>query len=191
MKARWIIAGGVLLVGLGGVFVAHTRAWRPSRADAHAVRVADRTVADGVPADGGPDTADHPAPGRPRTFRPPRLRLRTDSTNATRTRDRELAEMRDAIEASRTARIEAQRLACDELGLDDVTRGAVASIFEQERQAVTSLAGTPDASDDGVHANLIEQRKSRLAALLGHERAEEFSSAYTRHWLDMLSAVYP
>jgi hypothetical protein len=44
--------------------------------------------------------------------------------------------MSDAIEASRAARTEAQRLAADELGLEAPTRAAVAEIFAQEQRGV-------------------------------------------------------
>ncbi len=131
------------------------------------------------------------APSRPRAFRPQRPHARAGFTGATSERDGKLAEMSEAIELSRTARTEAQRLASEELMLDAPTRAAIAAIFNQERQAVTGLEGTPDATSDAVHGNLIDQRRRRLAELLGQARADEFNAVYTRHWLDLLSAVYP
>jgi len=180
MKARWLACIGLLVVVIGAM-AARTGGGRPSS---------------GSSAGGGPSgaptervRASEMSEGGPRPALPARLRRRVGGGDAS-ARDLQLAAMSDAIEASRAARIEAQRLAADELGLEAPTRAAVAEIFAQERRAVTSLDGT-DATSDAVHGDLIHQRKRRLAELLGQARAEQFNEVYTRHWLDMLSAVYP
>ena len=77
----------------------------------------------------------------------------------------------------------------DELGLDATARDAISAIFDEERHGVVMLEGTSDAMSDVAHGNLIEQRKRRLAELLGAERADEFHQLYIRHWLDALSDV--
>ncbi len=181
MKARWLACIGLLLVVVAAM-VARTRGGRPSSA--------------GSRARGGPSVAptervraSEMRAGGPRPALPSRLRRRVGGGDAS-ARDLQLAAMSDAIEGSRAARTEAQRLAADELGLGAPTRAAVAEIFAQERRAVTSLDGTA-AMSDAVHGDLIDQRKRRLADLLGQARAEQFNEVYTRHWLDMLSAVYP
>lgn len=180
MKARWLACIGLLVVVVGAM-VARTRGGRPH--------------SDGSSGGGGPSGAptervreSEMSEGGPRPALPSRLRRRVGGDASAR--DVQLAAMSDAIEASRAARTEAQRLAADELGLDAPTRAAVAEIYAQERRAVTSLDETA-AMSDAVHGDLIDRRKGRLAELLGQARAAQFNEVYTRHWLDMLSAVYP
>lgn len=182
MKARWLAGIGLLVVVVGAT-VARPRGGRPSAAVSRG---------DGGASGAPPERvrATEMSAGGQRPALPSRLRHR-EGKGAASARDLDLAAMSDAIEASRAARTEAQRLAADDLGLEAPTRAAIAEIFAQERTAVTELAGTADATSDAVHGNIIDERKRRLAELLGQARAEQFNAAYMRHWLDMLSAVYP
>lgn len=189
MRGRWFAACVGLLVVLVVVAVVRTRG-RASRTDSSSTQLPSHSSGDGAAATGPADLTRQDAHGRRRVFRPLRLQPLGGGTSTSSAVDRELAAMSEAIETSHTARTEAQRLAGDELGLDTPTREAIAAIFDDERQAVTGLEGTADATNDTIHTNLIEERKRRLAGLLGEEQAKRFHQAYTRYWIDALSAVY-
>ena len=189
MKARWLPACGLLLL-VGVVAIARTRAGHPDQRSSSAVGSPSRSVAANAAAARPSSAGDNALSGR-RGFRQMPLRARAGGTNAARALDDEIARMAEGLERSRTARLDAQRLTVDDLGLDAADRDAISAIFDEERHGVVMLEGTPEAMSDAAHGNLIEQRKRRLAELLGPERADEFQQLYLRHWLDALSAEDP
>ena len=181
MKVRWLPACGLLLM-VAVVAIARNRAGRPDQGDSTAIAGPSHSVADSATAE-RPSAVDNARSSR-RGARPMHLRGRSGGTSAL---DNEIARMTEGLERSRTARLDAQLLTVEDLGLDATTRDAISAIFEEEQHGVVLLEGTSEAMSDAAHGDLIDQRKRRLAELLGPERADEFHQLYLRHWLDALS----